>query len=64
VLEQLGHAEKQRCRLLRRKRLADIQQIHDAREQRAALARLDGRLVERPRFLDHGRLVVVERCGV
>lgn len=62
MLKQLGHAKEQRRSLLRRERLAHIQQVDDTRQQRATFSRLYGGLVEASRFLYDGRLVVVERC--
>ena len=59
MLEQLRGPKEQRRRLLRVERLADIEEIHDPREQSSALARAYGGFIEDAGLLNDGSLVVV-----
>ena len=59
MLEQLRRAKEQSCGLLGAERLADIEEIDDAREQRSTLAGAYGGFIEDAGFLDGGGFIVV-----
>lgn len=59
VLEELGSAKEQRCRLLRGEGLANVKEVHNPREEGSALARADGRIIEDAGFLDYCCFIVV-----
>ena len=53
MLEELGHAEKERSRFLSPESLPDAEEVHELREEDATFAGADGRLVKDSRFLDY-----------
>jgi hypothetical protein len=59
VLEQLGGSKKQSCGLLGSKILANVQQVHDASEQRPAFSWANWRFIENTGLLYDCSFVIV-----
>ena len=61
MLEQLCDTKKQGCSFLCGKVLSRIEKIDYPCEESSAFAWRDGRFIEYSGFLDHRRLVIIER---